>query len=171
MKRILVATDFSTFSKEALDHAVSLAIKLEAEIYLIHVFKAPLFTPSGLSIEDANLWIEHLKTEERKHLDHLVEEIRQEGVAVHPLFKEGNPAIEINRTAAEISADWIVLGSHGRTGLVRFMLGSVAHRVLRTSPSPVLIVGPKAIQEKPEAGGEAKPIPTASRRPQTTTVE
>lgn len=144
---------------------------MEAEIYPIHVFKTPFFTPSGFSIEDANRWIEHLKTEERKDLDHLAEEIRQEGVAVHPLFKEGNPAIEINRTAAEISADWIVLGSHGRTGRVRFMLGSVANRVSTTSLSPVLIVGPKAIQEKPKEKDGAKPIPTASRHPQTTAVE
>jgi len=99
----------------------------------------PFFIPSGLSIEDANRWIEHLKMAEKNHFDQLVEEIRQKGVEVHPLFKEGNPA-----------ADWVVLGSHGRTGLARFMLGSVTSRAAKTSPSPVLIVGPKAIPEKPE---------------------
>jgi nucleotide-binding universal stress UspA family protein len=67
---------------------------------------------------------------------------------VHLILKEGTPFREIPKVVKEVSADLIVLGTHGRTGLDRFMMGSVAERVARRAPCPILLVKPKALAEK-----------------------
>jgi nucleotide-binding universal stress UspA family protein len=154
MNRILMATDFSNFSSEALDHAIYLVKKFNAELYLLHVFEAPYFTPPGKSLPEAYRWLQQIKMEEAKRFDALVEETRKRGIAVHPLFKNGRAALVINQTAKEIQADLVVVGSHGRGGMDRFVNGSVAEGTARTSPSPVLIVGPKAFSGK--GGGKER---------------
>ena len=148
IKRILMATDFSTYSKEALDYAVHLARNLGADLYLLHVFEPPFYSPAGVSISirpEVDQWIRDLRAEESKRLSMLTDEVRQQGTKVNPMFKEGTPLIEILKTAGEIPADLVVLGSHGRTGLSHFLMGSVAERVMRKAPCPVFMVRPKAL--------------------------
>ena len=147
LQRILMATDFSAYSKEAFDYAVYLAKSLGADLYLLHVFEPPFYPPPGMPLKvppDVHRWIAELKEEESKRLKALVDEAQQKGAKVHTIFKEGEPFVEILKTAEEITADLIVLSTHGRTGLVRILMGSVAERVVRRAPCPVLTVRPKA---------------------------
>jgi nucleotide-binding universal stress UspA family protein len=159
LQRILMATDFSAYSREALDYAVYLVQKLKAELYLLHVFEIPHFSHTGVSPSiqpEVHKWIEQVSQEETKKLDTLVEEVRQLGVKVSGIFEEGKPFIEILKTAEKIEADLIVLGTHGRTGMAHILMGSVAEKVVRQASCPVFTVRPKAFITKKE-GKEGVP--------------
>jgi len=148
--RILMATDFSDCSAEALDYAVLLAKHFGADLYLFHAFEAlPYKIPASASTArpGAFEWLRTLKEEEEKRLGALVGEIYQKGVKAYPVFKEGVPFREIPEAAREVEADLIVLGTHGRTGLDRLMMGSVAERVVRGAPCPIFLVKPKALMK------------------------
>lgn len=154
LQRILMATDFSESSKEALNYSVYLARSLGSTLYLLHVFEPPFYSPTGVSITlrpEVDQWIRDLRAEESKRLNLLTDEVRQQGAKVHPMFKEGTPFLEILKTAGEIPADLIVLGTHGRTGLTHFLMGSVAERVVRKAACPVFTVRPKALAGATEA--------------------
>lgn len=151
LSRILVPTDFSDYSKEALDYAIHLARMLKAKLYLLHVFEWPVYSDVGVSPgvrPEVYEWIKEIKTESSGKLDRLADEVRRRHVTVHPLFKEGTPFLEILEAAEETRADLIVVGTHGRTGLAHVLLGSVAERVVRKSPCPVLTVRPKVLKGK-----------------------
>jgi nucleotide-binding universal stress UspA family protein len=146
-RRILMGTDFSDYSKEAFDYAVLLAKQLGADLFLLHALEMPAFFVPGVGRAagpDVVKWIHSLKEEEQKKLEPLEAEARQKGVQAQSILKEGLPVAEILKTAGEVEADLIVLGTHGRTGLDRFMMGSVAERVSREAPCPILLVRPKA---------------------------
>jgi nucleotide-binding universal stress UspA family protein len=148
--RILIGTDFSDYSKEALDYAVLLAEHFGAELYLLHVFDIPTYLPGGIRVTGMEFseWIRSLREGAQKKLEALAGEVRQKGVVVHPILKEGIPFREIPKAVKEVSADLIVLGTHGRTGLDRFMMGSVAERVARRAPCPIFLVKPKVLAGK-----------------------
>lgn len=151
LEHLLVATDFSACSKEALDHAVQLAQKMNGRLTLLHVFESPFFYPAETPLgnyPEVYQWLQDFKQEELKNLDALTNEIRKEGLPVEALFKEGAPSVEILRTAKEINADLIVMGTHGRKGFSHVMMGSVAERVAREAPCPVFIVREKKGPEK-----------------------
>lgn len=157
MQRILMATDFSTSSGEALTYAIHLVRALEADLYLLHVFVQPSYSDIGISSRSVwpviHKWIQDLRDAESKRLAALTEEVRREGVTVHPLFKEGTPFLEILKTAEALPANLMVLGTHGRTGLAHALLGSVAERVVREASCPVLTVRPKAMVSKKKEKG------------------
>ena len=145
--RILMGTDFSDYSKEAYDYAVLLAKQFGAELFLLHALEMPAFFVPGMGRAagpDVVKWIHALKEEEQKKLQPLEAEARQKGVKVQSILKEGTPAQEILNAAEEIRAELIVLGTHGRTGLERFMIGSVAERVMGQARCPIVLVRPKA---------------------------
>ncbi len=150
LEHLMVATDFSACSKEALDQAIQLAQKMNGRLTLLHVFESPFFypaeTPLG-SYPEAYQWLQDFKQEEIKNLDALSDEIRKEGLPVETIFKEGSPSIEIIQTAKEIGADLIVMGTHGRKGLSHVVMGSVAERVAREAPCPVFIVREKRVEQ------------------------
>ncbi len=146
IERILVPTDFSSYATEALGQAVYLARHLKAKITLLHVFES-LFPyappPSSGPHAGAYLWLQNLKKEQEEKLQAVAQTVRTEAVEVTPLFKEGLPHTEIVRTAQEIEADLISMGTHGKKGLTHRLLGSVTERVAREAPCPVLIVREK----------------------------
>jgi nucleotide-binding universal stress UspA family protein len=147
--RILMGTDFSDYSKEALDYAVLLAKQFGADLYLLHAFEVPAYyIPGlgGLGGPDIIEWLRSVKEREQKRLETLAGEVRQKGIEVHPILKEGSPDGEILKAVKEVAADLIILGTHGRSGLDRFMMGSVAERVLRQAPCPILLVRPKVFK-------------------------
>ncbi|MFY9269234.1 MAG: universal stress protein [Candidatus Manganitrophaceae bacterium] len=154
-RRILLGTDFSDYSKEALDYALFLAKSFEAELYLFHAFEQPVFMPgvNGRVGPEIITWIQGFKEEGWKKLEALAEKMKKEGVKAHPLLKEGVPYREMLNAAKEVKADLIVLGTHGRSGLDRFMMGSVAERVVRQAPCPVFLVKPAGLRV---AKGEIK---------------
>lgn len=134
--RILVPTDFSETSQAAVRQGVELARERGAGLILLYVGDAlsqvATEFPIGLdaSIADA----------ERERLLRVISPADQ--VAVHPEFVmcTGAPAEEIVRCAAEREVDLIVMGTHGRGGVSHLLLGSVAEKVIRTAPCPVLII-------------------------------
>lgn len=146
LRRILAATDFSDHSRGALDYAAYLAKSLGAELALLHVFEPRYYHQDVMRRigPEVHEWMKNLREEERRRLADLEKEVREKGMKVRSFFKEGTPFREILKAADEISADLIVLGTHGRTGLDRFMMGSVAERVARSAPCPVFIARPKA---------------------------
>jgi nucleotide-binding universal stress UspA family protein len=145
LHRILVATDFSDSSKEALDHAIFLAKPLKADIYLLHAFEPHYYHQDVMRRmgPEVHEWMDRIKEGERKRLADLEKEVGKSKVKIRTIFKEGKAFREILKVADEISADLIVLGTHGRTGLDHLMLGSVAERVARMAPCPVFIVREK----------------------------
>jgi len=149
--RILAATDFSDYSGEALDYAVSFAKIFGADLYLIHVFEPSYFSPGGVLLSvlpgEIHGWIQSVREEETRKLAALAEKVRAEAGRVETLFKTGMPHEEIVKSAEEIPADLIVLGTHGRGGVAHMLLGSVAERVIRRARCPVLTVKPKSTPE------------------------
>ena len=141
-RRILHPSDFSTASRAAFARAVATAKSERAELLLVHVL-APVLPPTGDGFVPANVYddIERsIQADAQKQLDKLVAKAKAAKVRVRTLLLDGTPADRIVRAARSYHADVIVIGTHGRTGLARIFLGSVAERVVGTAPCPVLTV-------------------------------
>ena len=139
LKKILCPIDHSDCSKEALKYAVSLAMKDEAKLLLLHIIDIRSFN-EGLETMSAQIPDEEtLKQLRAKLLDCIPEEMRDD-MEVEALVVQGIPFAEIISTAKANEIDMIVIGSHGRTGISHMMLGSVSEKVVRKAPCPVLIV-------------------------------
>jgi general secretion pathway protein E len=133
MKRILVPCDFSQFSEAAISRACELAMKLDAGLHLLHVVTEPGLMRTAEPEVDR---LRHVRERLNQQLQpHVVVQLCVEQAVV-----TGVPYREICRYAEEHEIDLIVMGTHGRTGLAYVAIGSVAERVLRSAPCPVLIV-------------------------------
>ena len=132
VKKILYPTDFSSYSNQAYFHAVALAEVHDASLTVLYVFPEAIETADADRDDDA----------ERTHWRDQLEQIRpsNSNIPVSHVFLEGDPAGEIARYAADANIDLIVMGTHGRTGLERMLLGSVAEQTLRSAPCSVLVV-------------------------------
>ncbi len=144
IERILCPIDFSEFSQHALDHAAAIARWYDATITVLHVVavtppsgavRGPLFPPVVLAPEDLEQF--RVATEEFARAE--TGDVRIVAVA-----RDGNPAAEIVRMAESMPANLIVLGTHGRSGFERLVLGSVTERILRKAVCPVLTVPRRA---------------------------
>lgn len=132
---ILHPTDFSERSGHALRLAAALARDYGARLAVLHVAAtSPLIYSEGSLPLDPRLLVE----EARAQLDQLQLPINEHRSERH--LVEGDAATEILRLAQEMHADLIVMGTHGRTGLARMLMGSVAEQVVRKAPCPVLTV-------------------------------
>lgn len=148
LHKILVPTDFSECSEAACDMASTLARRLGASIELLHVDEPPAW--QGFVIPELVVSMpneagtslhEFVQTRARRALEHLVEKLHSAGVArVGQRIEVGQPEAVIVRIAQETGCDLIVIGTHGRKGLERLMMGSVAERVVRQAMCPVLTV-------------------------------
>ena len=138
-RRILVATDFAESAEQALACAVQLARRHGAELMLLHVYMDlpayPEITAGQVVAiyEEQRGWIEAA-------LERRARRARSEGLLARALLRTGPAASTIAQTAREESADLVMVGTHGRAGLDRLILGSVAERVVRLAPCPVLVV-------------------------------
>jgi nucleotide-binding universal stress UspA family protein len=135
LTQILVATDFSPASERALKTATGLAARFGAAITVTHVLEGAPYpydaTPAPWLVESANA-----------HLDKTVAALQAEGMNAMGVLRLGVAWREICSAASELSPDVVVIGSQGRHGLPRLVLGSVAEHVVRESPVPVLTVHP-----------------------------
>ncbi len=138
-KNILVPTDFSENAEQALEYAVALASKLDARIHLLNALVLLSISPE-IAVAMSTRRIDELMTDSQKALDRLVAARSGKAAFGPTLQKSGDPRMVIEETAAEIGADLIVMGTHGRRGVSRLLLGSVAESVARTAPCPVLLV-------------------------------
>jgi len=145
-KTILFPTDFSVASDAALEHAAALAASTGASLLIVHVEEPPLAYGGGelyygLPEPDSARILKML--EDVKPKDHAVP-------FVHRLTM-GEPAAEIVRIAADEGVEMIVLGTHGRTGMTRLLMGSVAEAVVRHATCPVLVYRETAARLAPTA--------------------
>lgn len=139
--RIAVPTDFSQCSEDAWALARRVASALGSEIVLAHVYVEPVFygDPSMAAdttwqlFEQGRKWVED-------ELEKWASAARAQGTAVRTMVLTGTAQEAIVKLAGDERADLIVMGTHGRTGLNRALLGSVADRVVRFAPCPVLTV-------------------------------
>jgi universal stress protein A len=139
LKKILCPIDHSDCSKEALKYAVSFALKDKAKLYLLHVVDIRSFNESMDAISNQIPDEETLKQLKLKLLDCIPEEIRED-MDIEARVVQGIPFVEIISTAKENDIDMIVIGTHGRTGIVHMMMGSVSEKVVRKAHCPVLAV-------------------------------
>lgn len=141
-KHILCPVDFSDTSNHALHAAIELAVQLNADLHLIHVYQYPAFTmpetdmaiPVDISLQDE--YRQRLEDKLQKH----AAENTTEALALSSSLLEGIPYQEIVNAAEKLNSDLIVMGTHGRSGLAHMLLGSVTERVVRTAKIPVLSV-------------------------------
>lgn len=134
IKRILCPTDFSESSQACLSTAVSLAQTNDAELVLLHVKEPPPVITAGGGVAAYPIPVPVTKELEGK----LKAIDPGEGVQCSRQIVTGVPSTEISKFAEENDIDMIVLGTHGRTGLSRLLMGSVAEAVVRKAPCPVL---------------------------------
>jgi universal stress protein A len=146
IRRILAPTDFSDSSTPAVRYAAELAQKFDAELTLLHVVQdltlvvpdvmmpTPITTPALADMVEGA----------RAGLATFIDTLGLRGLTPRTEVRMGAPAAEIVSAAADLKADLLCIGTHGRTGLAHFLLGSVAERIVRHAPCPVLTVRPPA---------------------------
>ncbi len=138
-KRLLLPTDGSETSNKAVEHGVILAKAVGGEVLGLYVIDISAFT--GIPTEAIWENMRSLLDEEGKKALSMVEDAAKENtVKFELLLKEGRPADDIIKTAEERDVDIIIMGTAGRSGLDKFLLGSVAEKVMRTATCPVLII-------------------------------
>lgn len=138
---ILHPTDFSPASRGAFRQAVELARSLAGELLILHVLPAIVIAETYVTPEIYSDLDRVARITAQKHLDRLVARARQAGVRASSRLADGPPVHErIAQIARATRATVIVVGTHGRSGIPRLVLGSVAARVLMTAPCPVLTV-------------------------------
>lgn len=140
---ILVPVDFEPASYKAIELAREMGGKIGAEVVLVHVYQLPVYTYPGL--EPALLPGFH--AEVSAAAARAVDKLSAETGGLRTLLREGDPATEILAAADELRPAMLIMGTHGRRGIAHLFLGSVAEKVIRKAPVPVLTV--RAPEEKP----------------------
>ncbi|MFC4359466.1 universal stress protein [Halobium salinum] len=146
---IVVPTDGSGPSERAVAHAIDLATRYDARLHALYVVDVDALGPVDF---DASRIVGGLEAEGDAVTDRVVDAAEAAGVRVRKAIVDGSPAEAIVDYVAAEGADLVVMGTHGRRGLDRFLLGSVTERVLRTAPVPVLVV---RVAESTDEGAEA----------------
>jgi nucleotide-binding universal stress UspA family protein len=141
IRRILHPSDFSPASRAAFARAIALAKENRAQLIVAHVLAPMLAVGDGAMPADMYAELEEAgRRHGTRQLDALVGKAQKAGVRAQGVLLEGAAAQEIVRAAKRTRADLIVIGTHGRTGLARFFLGSVASRVMSHAACPVMTV-------------------------------
>jgi len=147
IRHILVPTDFSESSKRALDYAVGLAQTFGAKLTLLHVVELPSYVTDGhVPVHVSMALRDDLQGHAQRELAHFPSEGSGAPVEIARQVVIGVPHRQILETAEAERVDWIVMATYGRTGLSHLVMGSVAERVVRTAPCPVLTIRPPAEQ-------------------------
>lgn len=138
-KIILVPTDFSTYAQEALDYALKLAKQLDARVCIMNAYLMPVAGWEGAWAFPGDV-ISQLEADSRAKLDAAVKKACELLPGTTAKFYDGDPRDGVLKAARDIKADLIVMGTHGRRGLARAVMGSVTEYVLRHASCPVLAV-------------------------------
>ena len=141
-KKILVPLDFSEPSMNALRLAIDLARASGGTLMLLHIGVIPHLTATELGLGAGPVLAEMSETvaqEQRHHLERVAREEIPANLSHQLVLTEGFPPEEILAAVQREGADLVVMGTHGRTGLGRVLLGSVTERVIRACPIPVLV--------------------------------
>jgi nucleotide-binding universal stress UspA family protein len=138
-KHILIATDFSEISQRALDYAIAVARRYRSELYLVHAIPARGRPPIPLDPLPRELDRERLEAEQQ--MKWLSDKAASSEITQHALVERGHVSEVLSAVIDRESIDLVVLGTHGRGGLEKLVLGSVAEEVLRLVSCPVLTIG------------------------------
>jgi nucleotide-binding universal stress UspA family protein len=161
-KKIIVGTDFSDSSAVALYHAINLAERLKAQLHIAHITQASLTVPTDLGLnvppeleeaKQARERLERMRTMIGGNLD----------VELH--LRVGQPVTELLELVREIRPEMVVLGSHGRSAVMRMLLGSVSTELMRRSPVPVLVVPAPGREAELDAQPKVEPAPADAGMP------
>lgn len=134
VQHILVPLDFSAEAEYALQCAVGLAQPLQARLTLLHVIYLPVTTEVNLSA-----YLADMEAGVQQEMEAYCERVQAAGLVVDTAIVRGTPFREIVETAKTQQVDLIVMGTHGRTGMQHLLIGSVAERVVRLAPCPVMV--------------------------------
>ncbi len=139
-RTILVPVDFSAHSGRALELAMEMAKAFDGQIHLLHCYQINMggISPYGLALPES--FDREVRAAAEAKLGQWAERVKAAGIPVHGHVSPMFPGSVLSATAREISADLIVMGTRGLTGLKHLLLGSVAERTLHTAPCPVLMV-------------------------------
>lgn len=142
-KRILVPTDFSDDSDEALKQALELAKQYNSKVYLLHVVEPVTQCAGDYCLDTANL--KEIEASDIKHSEDMMQrELEKysgiQGVEVISDVREGNLVDEIIKEQTERHVDLIVIPSHGKTNFLKRLMGSISERIMEEARSPVLLV-------------------------------
>jgi nucleotide-binding universal stress UspA family protein len=162
LSRIVVGIDFSPESGHALAHAIQLGRREDARLTLVHVATVP--PPLSELADDAwaALWRERLAAD-RARLGAMREQLSGQGPEISHVVVDGDPDTALAAAGDELGADLIVVGTHGRTGVRRLLLGSVAERTVRLATSSVLVA-----RGEPPAGGYRRVVVGTDYSPRAT---
>jgi len=139
-KNILVPTDFSDASRHAMHYAIGFCKKFGSSLCLLHVMEdLPVPTLSAYEGIDIGVYRERLEEDSKLQMERLIRETPDLGdINLKTKTRNGVPYMEIIDEAKESETDLIILATHGRSGLSHFLMGSVAEKIVRNSPCPVL---------------------------------
>lgn len=127
--KIMIPSDGSKFAEKAEDVAIDLAKKLESTVVAVHIIDEKLIYPFDIMEEEGN-----------KILSKITEKGKAKDVKVDEVLIFGNPRHDMKKIAEKSHADMVVIGSHGRSGIEKILMGSVAENALKTVDVPVLLV-------------------------------
>lgn len=155
IKNILVLTDFSDCSRLGLLYAVALARRYDSTLHVAHVFLPEALTigvaePYSTMPANPPVTFEESRQQAKAEMTKLIESVPWQGVEHREIVCPGDVSSIVPDLVAENDVDLIVVGTHGRKGVGKLLMGSVAQEILHTASCPVLTVGPKAWGEAPK---------------------
>ena len=146
VRRIMVPVDYSEHSKRALEYAAALAARFGATVDVVHVWDRPTYVPEGLTVGpkgSAKSLGDLIRENAEREMQEFLGQVKApEGVRIETRLISGDPAGAIVHSCTATNPDLVVVGTHGRTGVQHLLMGSVAEKVVRLSPVPVLSVPP-----------------------------
>jgi nucleotide-binding universal stress UspA family protein len=142
-RTIVVATDFSECADAALAYAAELGAQLDATLHLVHAITIPAMGVAEMGIAYASVNMESETKAAQASLDERVSRHRDRVSFAPTRLEVGDARDVIDKVAELIGADLVVMGTHGRRGVRRMLLGSIAESVVRSAPCPVLTIRPK----------------------------
>jgi nucleotide-binding universal stress UspA family protein len=141
-KKILVPVDFGESSKQALEVAIGLAKQFGAELTLVHTWEIPVYGYGAMEFSAMDM-LTPIQSAATEQLDALVAEVKRQLPDVKGMLARGVAWREVLSAVEQTKPDLVVMGTHGRRGVGRAILGSVAEKIVRMSPVPVLTVRSK----------------------------
>lgn len=148
IKKIVVGVDFSEESEQAVREALNIARHVGAELALVHigvVVEPPKHLGGSVhsSIKEWESMLRDQLAEDRRQLEEIRERMRGQGVEISHLVRDGFADTGLVDAAKELEGDLLILGTHGRSGIKRFFLGSISERVVRLSTTNVMVARPQ----------------------------
>jgi nucleotide-binding universal stress UspA family protein len=152
-QKILCPVDFSESSDRALDYALALAKRHEGNVAVMHVLPTVLADPEMYPyLTEPVLASAEARDRAYRRLGDFVHRALSDGIGAEVILEDGDVVDEVLKKTRKLAADLVVIGTHGRRGFRRLVLGSVTERVLRQSEAPVLSIAPAAAKPGPSGG-------------------